>query len=181
MQIDYKNWKSFKISEIFQTKGERNQLQVPTGANISSCDLEENGDVPRITVTNLNNGISGYYNYVGQNNQDYRVYKNFISISFLCTIFYQEGSASLDMKVHCLKPIEHQLNRYTGLFLVSVLKVIFNDSNYAEQISSKTLPNKTIYLPANNEGKPDWEYMEKYMKQTEEKAKKTLDLLKSVK
>lgn len=176
-KIDITKWKEFKIYEIFKTNIMGNKRQVPTGASISKKYLEENGSIPRITVTGVNNGISGYYNCKLKNKKDYRVFKNFISVSFLGTIFYQEGECSLDMKVHCLSPINIELNRYIALYLVSALRASFRESSYADQISSTVLPELVLKLPVDVNNNPNWNYMEQYMKNIENKAEKSVKML----
>lgn len=164
-KIETTNWKEFKISDIFITQKIGETLQVPTGASVAKKDLSE-GDVPRITVTGINNGIFGYYKN-NENNSNYRIYENFISVSFLGTVFYHEKQASLDMKVHCLKPINIELNKYIGEFLVSVILASLKNSSYADQISSTVLPYLTIKLPIASDENPDWNYMESYMRHIE--------------
>lgn len=159
-KIKIDNWKSFYISEIFYTEKNGKNIQVPTGAMISKKLLED-GTTPRVTVSNFNNGIIGYYSDLSDKN--YRVYKNFISVSFLGTVFYHPNKASLDMKVHCLKPIKHNLNLYTATFLVNIIKKAISNFAYQDQLSSTVLPNLIIKLPIKNK-EPDWEYMESYMK-----------------
>lgn len=167
-------WKSFHVSDIFYTEIKNGKLQTPTGAWMAQKDLIE-GDIPRITVSGFNNGVTGYY---GQSdNQDYRVFENFISVSFLGTIFYQSGKASLDMKVHCLKPLDIQLTENTGLFLVSVIRKEVANFVYADQLSSTLLPLLEIHLPATKEGKPDWAFMEVYMRKALTSARVNLECL----
>lgn len=175
--IDISKWKSYKVSDIFETIKKGKQLQVPTGANIPTKELSEDGTTPRITVTGFNNGIYGYFDYNGTKPSDYRVFNNFISVSFLGTVFYQPNDASLDMKVHCLKPISVCLNKYTGQYLVSAIKASLRESSYSDQISSTVLPKVEILLPATDSGKPDWKLMEDKMKQVEQIAKSNIDVL----
>lgn len=174
--IDTKNWENFEIKDIFITLEEKKQLQVPTGSSVSKKDLVI-GDIPRITVTNFNNGISGYYS-IDENNKDYRVFENFISVSFLKTVFYHPYKASLDMKVHCLQLKDKKLrnNQFVNLFLVTALKASLN-GDYVDQISSKLLPNLLIKLPTTNFETPDWEYMENFIKLIQEKTTKRIDVL----
>lgn len=120
-ELSVKEWKEFEVKELFETNKSGKKLQVPTGAYVKKKDLDD-GDVPRITVSGINNGVTGYYSSKDSN---YKVYNNFISVSFLNTVFYQEGDASLDMKVHCLKPKDIELNKYIALFLVSVIRKQF--------------------------------------------------------
>jgi hypothetical protein len=160
-KIDTISWGSFKVSDIFETFVNGGKLQVPTGATVEKKDLKE-GKVPRITVTAYNNGIFGYYD-CNISNKNYRVYNNFISVSFLGTVFYQPNNASLDMKVHCLKPLNTSLTERTGKFLVSVIRNSIMNSTYADQLSSTVLPNLEIKLPLDLSGQLNWLYMEKYI------------------
>lgn len=169
-KIETTNWREFRIGDLFETQ--KKGKQVPTGASIPKCCLKENGTTPRISVSGVNNGIIGYFDYNGKSTTEYRIYKNFISVSFLGTVFYHNGGASLDMKVHCLKPIDVELNKYSGQFLVAAIRASLRQSSYADQISSTVLPNIYIKLPAIGVYKPDWAYMEQYMKRIEDKVNK---------
>ncbi|ETD66544.1 hypothetical protein V757_12525 [Pelistega indica] len=159
--VDIAKWGVFTIGELFITEPFKNKRQVPTGALIARKDLTD-GDVPRITVTNLNNGIVGYYKNIQSDN--YRVYENFISVSFLGTIFYHPYQASLDMKVHCLKLKDKELNHNIALFLISVIKKQMSYFAYNDQLSSTVLPELSLFLPITANNTPDWQYMENYVK-----------------
>lgn len=178
-QIDTRQWKEFIIKDIFITEKQGKNCQVPTGAYIEKKSLLD-GNIPRITVMGTNNGICGYYaNNIDDKN--YRIYENFISVSFLGTVFYQKEQASLDMKVHCLKPINIELNEYTGLFLVTAIGKSLKTSTYSDQISSKVLAGLSIKLPVDETGNPDFSYMESYMKNLELAVSTSLTDLQSAK
>lgn len=177
-KIDTSGWKEFRIKDLFETQKKGNKLQVPTGASVPVQDLLEDGATPRITVTGSNNGIFGFYDYCGKNIADYRVFNNFVSVSFLGTVFYQEGDATLDMKVHCLKPKGITLNKYTGRFLVGAIRASLRESTYSDQISSSILPEMSIKLPTTPDGAPDWAY---YMANLEAKVAESLTLLQAAK
>lgn len=175
-KLNIDNWKTFSISEIFQTEQSGKNIQVPTGAMVSKRFLKD-GSTPRVTVSNFNNGITGFYSDIDDKN--YRIYENFISVSFLGTVFYQKNKASLDMKVHCLKPISHELNLYIATFIVNVVRKAISNFAYQDQLSSTVLPLLTIKLPARD-GKPDWEYMESYMKNIMQESEQNISKLKSI-
>lgn len=158
MKVDTSQWKKFLVKDLFETT--HNGKNVPTGAWISKKDLSP-GSIPRITVTGLNNGIVEYYAFVDSPN--YRTYENFISVSFLGTVFYQEGTASLDMKVHCLKPNNIVLNKNIGGFLVTVIRESIIHYKYADQLSSEVLAGLEIMLPVDDDDNPDWGYMDSFM------------------
>ena len=176
-KIDTTQWKEFLVKDIFVTEKSRKECQVPTGAYIEKKKLVD-GNIPRITVTGINNGIYGYYADT-IDNKNYRIYENFISVSFLGTVFYQIGQATLDMKVHCLKPINIELNEYTGLFLVTAISKSLKRSTYSDQISSTVLAGLSIKLPVDETGRPDFSYMESYMKNLELAVSSSLTDLQS--
>ena len=174
--INVEKWETFKIKELFVTEKKGNILQVPTGASISVKELED-GEIPRITVSNFNNGVVGYYYSKSKN---FRVYNNFISVSFLGTVFYQPGYASLDMKVHCLKPIDIELNDNIALFIVSVVRNSLDRFMYADQISSTVLPELDIKLPVDANNQPDWKYMQDYIISNKPSVAKKYRMLNSI-
>ena len=162
MKIDTSGWKEFKLNQIFK---------ITTGACVNKQELEK-GKIPRISVKGINNGIQGYFKTI--NSKNYREEENFISFSFLGTCFYHPYKASLDMKVHCLKPLNYTLNKYSGLFLVNIFKKSYYGV-FSDQISSSDLKNEYISLPIDKNGNPDWEYMENTIKATEQEI---IDIIK---
>ena len=162
-KIDNSNWGKFKVGDLFETIN-NNGTQVPTGANVPSKELKS-GTVPRISVTGVNNGVVGYYDSTHKN---YKVYNNFISVNFLGNAFYQENNASLDMKVHCLKLKNKELNKYLALFLVTIINKLTTSYSYANQLSSTSITQLQLPLPITSEGTPDFDYMENYIKNIED-------------
>lgn len=172
LKLSEKNWSEFFIKDLFITETYKNKLQMPTGAYINKKDLQE-GLIPRITVTSQNNGIDSF---CISKNKNFRTFTNFISVSFLGTIFYHPYTASIDMKVHCLQLKDRSLNQYLSLFLISEIKKSIENASYGNQLSSTDLPNKKIMLPVDSEGVPDYIYMEKYTeKVVAEKRQKYLN------
>ena len=168
--VDIKSWAEFKIGDLFETNNEK----AYTGASVKRENLIP-GETPRVTVSNVNNGITWYYEDIEDTN--YRVYNNFISVSFLGTVFYHPYSASVDMKAHVLPKLTNgrELTTGIGLFLVSVIKASIKRYTYTNQISSKVIYDTYIQLPIDSTGQPDWEYMEAFMKQINQQAQARLD------
>lgn len=164
MKIDTSMWKAFRVGELFETHTVGKKTHVPTGGAVAQKLLFD-GSTPRVTVSGVDNGVVGYFDDVDVPN--YRMYENFISVSFLGTVFYQEQRTSVDMKVHVL--IRDDLNALRGLFLVSVIRAALADCSYADQITSALLPELMLMLPATPDGDPDWVFMEAYMKSVMER------------
>lgn len=148
--------KEFMLKDIFHTVPFRGGLQVPTGGMVPSKELKS-GNIPRISVTSMNNGIIGYY--ADMDSKNYRVYDNCISVSFLGTVFYHPYRASFDMKVHCLKPKNHDLKRGEALYLVSCIEKLVCHNTYGNQTSSTDLPYMKISLPAKTAYEPNFDLL----------------------
>jgi hypothetical protein len=148
-------WKPFKIGDVFT---------ISTGTLLAKEFLKK-GNTARLTATDNNNGIFEFYEDVEHKN--YRALSNFISVSFLGSVFYHPYSASLDMKIHAIQIPDIELNRYIAEFLVFCFKRMASGFSYGDQLSSTDLPKKKILLPTNEKGEPDYLYMENYMKALE--------------
>lgn len=116
--------------------------------------------------------------------KNYRCYENCISASFLGDVFYHPYRASFDMKVHCLKPKNHELNPSEALFLIPLIRRKMLSSNYFNQTSSTDLPKIRISLPVTPHADPDhaytpddidWAYMERYIAELERERIAELD------
>lgn len=159
ISLNDREWKAFSIKDIFVTIND--EKQVPTGAYIEKKYLHQ-GDTPRITVTSNNNGIDNFWWTEHKNS---RSFSNFISVNFLGDAFYHPYNASLDMKVHCLKLKNRELNKNLALFLCAMLMNNTKNSNYGNQLSSTDIVSKHILLPVDVNGEPDYYFMETFAKE----------------
>lgn len=150
-------WREFKISDVFD---------VYTGALIHQNDIKI-GKIPRITATDVNNGVALFTDDIKHKN--FRILENFISISFLGSVFYQSKKVSLDMKIHGIKIKNKELNYYSALFLIPLIKKFTFKYSYGYQLSTSVLKNQKIQLPIDSRDNPNWQFMENYMKNIEQK------------
>ena len=155
MELANREWKAFKIGDFFS---------ISTGALLPKEVLKK-GKNARLTATDNNNGVFDFYEKMEHKN--YREVSNFISVSFLGSVFYHPYSASLDMKIHAVQIPNIELNRYIAGFLVFCFKRMASNYSYGDQLSSTDLPKKKILLPVNSKGEPDYAFMENYMRQKE--------------
>lgn len=165
LKLTDREWADFYIKDIFQTYKGPKGLQTHTGAYVSK-HLLSSGIMPRITVKDTLNGIDSFCYSTDKN---FRFFKNFISVSFLGSVFYHSYEASLDMKVHALVPLEIELNSYTAKFLISAIKNSITLLSYGNQLSSTDLSKVKFLLPINSDGLPDWQFIEDFIKQKEQK------------
>ena len=150
------DWRAYRMNEIFI---------IQTGANVSKSYLNE-GRIPRITATDVNNGVDLFSN--NSENKNFRTYENCVSISFLGSCFYQPYKASYDMKIHNITLRDRPFNKYIALFVANQCKRTCSQVTYGNQMSSTDLQNQFIYLPSTPNGEPDYAFMEEYMRQKEQ-------------
>lgn len=141
----------FDIKDIFK---------VVTGALLSKEKIED-GNIPRVTASSMNNGIAMFTDDIDHKN--FRIFNNFISISFLGDVFYQPFKVSLDMKIHGLILKDKELNYDLAMFLIPMIKKFSKKYSYGYQLSSSVLEKQKIILPINDNGLPNWTYMENYI------------------
>lgn len=153
-----KEWKSFILSEIFDISSTNSGIDKN---KLKNKDID--GDNPYITRTDKNNGIDGFIT-----EQDYELNNgNVITIGLdTQTVFYQPHSFYTGQNIQILT--NGHLNKYNGLYLVNLLKIVLEKFNWGGNGATLTrLKNSRILIPINNEGQPDYDYMENYMKKRE--------------
>ena len=165
-KIDTSKWGKFIVGELFDCE--------TTKGIASKNDLVE-GNIPYVTRSAENNGKSGYCG-----NADRIVKGNCITIGAEgFTAFYQENDFVAGNKVYALR--HRNLNNVNALYICTVLNKLsclysFNNARILDKIKQEV-----ISLPIDNNGEPDWQYMENYMKEITKLAVKRVEKLKEEK
>lgn len=154
--FDTNTWKWFQLG------GDDGLFEIRKGKRLTSDDQTE-GDTPYIGAIDSNNGVS---NRIGQN----PIHDgNTISLSYNGSVgeaFYQPVSywATDDVNALYLRPEYGTLCPATGLFVCSVLKHDRYRYSYGRKWTLDNMNATKIKLPATSDGKPDWQWMESYIK-----------------
>lgn len=73
------------------------------------------------------------------------------------------------------------LSKNCALFLKTILEATFtNNFSYSDAMIPARIHNEIIKLPIDKNGNPDWDYMEKYISDINDKVKRNLDILGNV-
>ena len=158
-QIDTSKWGKFRVGDLFE---------ITNGKKYPSS-IRQAGELPLISTTANNNGISDYIE-----DRNYGVYSNCITVAYSGSVgatFYHKEKVFVGETVIALLP-KFKMNQYSGLFICSILSKINSKFSYTQKIKVLQYKNETILLPVTSEGTPDFDYMENYMKNLTEKAKK---------
>ncbi|EAJ7576975.1 restriction endonuclease subunit S [Campylobacter upsaliensis] len=117
------------------------------------------GEVPFISRTTFNNGCDGYV----------EVEEKFITKGNCISIggegiyaFYQKEDFATGTNICTLR--NENLNQYVALFICAVLNQEVYRYSYGRARNLGRVESEIIKLPINAKGKPDWEFMEKYIK-----------------
>jgi hypothetical protein len=157
-KINLLDWTPFRIDELFELKkGKR-----LTKANMTS------GEVPFIGAIDKDNG---YRQFIGQE----PIHKgNTISVNYngsVAEAFFQPKPFWASDDVNVLYP-KFTINQYIGLFIASLIKLEKYRFNYGRKWHLERMGSSVIYLPTKKDKKPDYKFMEIYIK--------TLDYSKQV-
>ena len=152
--LGFDKWKEFLLDDIFEIK---------KGKRLTSEDQTE-GVHPYIGAIDSNNGLA---NRIGQS----PIHEgNTISLSYNGSVgeaFYQPEPfwATDDVNVLYFKKENGiSFNKYIALFICTVLKMERYRFSYGRKWTLENMKNTYIKLPVNKNKKPDWKYMENYIK-----------------
>ena len=117
------------------------------------------GDVPMITAGKQNQGYAQSISNYDEN----ECFLPGIVIDMFSNAFYQNFSFAADDNIYIFnKPLD--LNKYTCLFIVTVIKQQQYKYGYGRQFRKEDAEKNVIKLPVTSTNEPDWEFMERYIK-----------------
>lgn len=151
-------WGAYILADIFEISS--------TLSGIDKNKLILNiGNTPYITRTENNNG---WERCIGIQNNRYKVDDgNCISIGLdTQTVFYQSVSFYTGQNIQTLR--NQHLNKYNAKFIISMIDKLMIKFNWGGNGATLTrLKRSKILLPQLDDGQPDYQFMERYMKNKE--------------
>ncbi len=142
-------WREFKLKDLFEIKKSK---------NINFIDVTQGNELNYISRTTYNNGLQCRI----KDNDFNKCKTKCISIGGeTASIFYQDKEFITGNNITLL--YNENLNKYNGLFIVSVLSKEKYKYSYGRAFNKEHIENTIILLPAKN-NEPNWEYMENYIK-----------------
>ena len=170
MTIDVNSWKEFTFSDIFDIrKGFYNKKPEHVGE----------GHIRFLGATEKNNGVTEYYTLDEIKNstktgdgQNAPLSQKLFPPNALCVTnngsvgfaYYQDEEFSCSHDVNPLYIKNGEFNKYTALFVATVIEQDRYRWAYGRKWRPERMVNSKIRLPSNSKGEPDWDYMENFMK-----------------
>ena len=158
LKLSDREWKEFFIEDI---------ADILSGRDIYEKE-RTNGNIPYITATANNNGV-GYF--VGNINET--IESNCLSVNRNGSVgycFYHPYKALYGNDTRKLRP--KVSNKYVSLFLSVLISKQRFKYGYGYKMGTGRLKRQKILIPVTNEEKPDWQFMEDYMKAKEQQILK---------
>ncbi len=148
-RLNVSNWVQFKISDIFE-------CSIACSEDFGNL---VKGKLPFIGRSEKDNGLQGYVDTDKLNRGQC------ITIGMVGTMepYWQEDDFVASQNILVLR--NNELNKYSALFLVAVLRRIIADKySYNRPIQKEKFKNSFIKLPSDSHDMPDWNFMEGYIK-----------------
>lgn len=146
-----KTWGEFFISDI---------CYIESGRDIYDSERVY-GNIPYITSTATNNGIKYYVS-----NTNETLEENAISVNRNGSVgysFYHKYKALYSNDCRKLK-LKKCRNEFVALFITNQITQQKDKYNYGYKMGTGRLKKQMIMLPITDDGQPDYEYMEQYIK-----------------
>lgn len=163
-------WKEFFIGS---TEGVFEITATSSGIDKNKLNVNE-GAIPYITRTDLNNGINMFVPKK-QNNRYSMDEGNVITIGLdTQTVFYQENAFYTGQNIQVLR--NRKLTKNSAMFIIPLLKIQMKKFNWGGNGATLGRLNRTkIMLPVDSKEQPNWQFMEDYIKQEQKlQAKKVI-------
>lgn len=157
-EINYSNWKKYKISDIFIYK---------RGKGIVKEDSEMfPGKIPAIQGADNNNGVLCYLSKEFLSSGNYLYIKEpcitLARVGSSGSVNFQKDGCFIGDKAFALI-LKEQHSIYVYLYLKAILQLEKYKYTYGRGITINQYMNMNIMLPSID-NRPDWDYMEKYIK-----------------
>lgn len=162
LMLNDREWKAFHITDIL---GKSNNSKAHHIGTLTETHLR---GVPYITRTSLNNGLYSIVEDKGFGKNP----KNSISFGAEnAEYFFQPYKYITGNKMYYY--MMEGYNKYICLFIVQCLNKAISDCGfgYGMGLTGTRSDARKLMLPITDEGKPDYEFMEQYIKEREDKLK----------
>lgn len=164
MKIDISSWKDFYVGDVFECS---------TTKAVKAEEIVD-GDVIYITRSALDNGCSGIITDIPGKKEN----GNCITIGAEGKVaFYQDEPFLAGVKVYTLRN-EH-LNQNIGMFICTLLNTSVFKYSYGRARILEKIKEEIIPLPVDNNGNPDWKYMDEFVEKIQTRERESEKPLKN--
>lgn len=151
MSLANKEWKPVVITRIFK---------LVRGRECNMAALSE-GQLPLVSAKAYNNGLKGFISTATKIMPGHCISLNNDGDGGAGLAYYQPANMALDTHVTALIPLK-PMSRETMLFISVCISGLHGFFGHGLSISKKRTGKISIMLPVDDNGRPDYGYMEQY-------------------
>ncbi|WP_439294977.1 restriction endonuclease subunit S [Lonepinella sp. BR2882] len=151
LKLTDREWKGFNIGDLFE---------IERGKRLIARDRIA-GKVPYYSASNTNNGLTDFIS------NPLFIRKDRIVVSTFCDAFFVQGDFTASDEMTMLFHVK--LNKYNGLFIAKIIQSNQSKFAFGRKAFSERVSKQKIILPINIDNSPDWQFMEDFIKQKEQK------------
>jgi len=147
-----KEWREFVLNDIFTT--------IQRGKRLKTVDHKK-GHTPYVSSTAFDNGVDAFIS----NRNDVRRFDNCLTIANSGSVgktFYHPYELVASDHVTQLK--NQKFSQYVYLFLIPIISRLEEKYSFNREMNDLRIRKDKILLPIDDNGDPDWAYMEQYAK-----------------
>lgn len=151
--LNQKKWKEFYLSDIF--------TDIQRGKRLKTADHIQ-GNIPYVSSSAVNNGVDAL---IG-NTAKIRKFADCLTLANSGSVgktFYHKYEFIASDHVTALK--SDRLNEYSYLFVATIVQRLENKYSFNREINDMRINKEKIVLPIDEFDKPDYAFMEQYVKQ----------------
>lgn len=152
--VNHRKWKPFPLKQLFM---------IAYGVNLDLNKMRKvKSGIPFVSRTAKENGVSAFVESMSGVNFNP---SHTISVSAggsVMECFFQPVEYYSGRDLYYLSSLGGQ-SIYCLFFIITLLKMEKYRFNYGRQVN-KSLPHLIVKLPVTNQGEPDWQFMEDYIK-----------------
>ncbi|MCB9996032.1 MAG: restriction endonuclease subunit S [Rhodospirillales bacterium] len=151
IELNERNYEWFELDDIFDVK---------KGKRLTKADMT-NGTTPFIGAIDTDNGWTAFIGQPAIFSQ------NTITVNYngngVAESFYQDTPFWASDDVNVLYP-KFKMNAFNALFLITLIRQEKYRFSYGRKWHQERMKKSKIKLPIDQQGNPDWQFMENYIK-----------------
>ena len=169
-RIDTSGWKEFRLDSIFIMKNTKSIVQKDV--------KPDSGTIPYVTASNSNNGVLMYIDCPPEWIDD----GDCIMIGGKTMTFSYQNEPFCSNDSHNIALYLKDKTNATEmcyLFLITALRsALYSRYSWGDSVSMKRIKDDVFFLPATADGKPDYAYMDQYMRDVMKESEASLENLR---
>ena len=172
--IDVSGWGEFKVGDLFKKLDLKCCKKFNKATDVSTEQTEE-FNLPLVNAKHSNNGIMYYGRSDDWDSAEMTIDIVGDGAASTGDVYAQPQRTGVLYNAYLVKPLWDCTSEYVLQFMACVIeRCVKSHFGYENKCTWDKVSQESIWLPIASTGKPDWQYMEDYMKQMMDKSEQII-------